>query len=168
MIPDDGLGSASKEDGEEQEMEERHWEDLWHLELDNMEDSPILEMGVKPLKTQCHQQAPETGSNISRKKHLLTSPCWRCRSFFQQPRIQRGKRCLMREGTEGLSSEGRRQGQGWEIFCITATNHLEFPNLLVMALRWRRRRAGRRVAQVPRFLMSRMELIRGKLPSCQS
>ena len=44
----------------------------------------------------------------------------------------------------------------------------EFPNLLVMALRWRRRRAGRRVAQVPRFLMSRMELIRGKLPSCQS
>ena len=67
MIPDDGLGSASKEDGEEQEMEERHWEDLWHLELDNMEDSPILEMGVKPLKTQCHQQAPETGSNISRK-----------------------------------------------------------------------------------------------------
>ena len=100
-------------------MEERHWEDLWHLELDNMEDSPILEMGVKPLKTQCHQQAPETGSNISRKKHLLTSRCWRCRSFFQQPRIQRGKRCLMQGGTEGLSSEGRRQGQGWEIFCIS-------------------------------------------------
>ena len=71
MIPDDGLGSASKEDGEEQEMEERHWEDLWHLELDNMEDSPILEMGVKPLKTQCHQQAPETGSNISRRKMYI-------------------------------------------------------------------------------------------------
>ena len=49
---------------------------------------------------------------------LLTSRCWRCRSFFQQPRIQRGKRCLMQGGTEGLSSEGRRQGQGWEIFCI--------------------------------------------------
>ena len=63
MIPDDGLGSASKEDGEEQEMEERHWEDLWHLELDNMEDSPILEMGVKPVKTQCHQQAPEQECN---------------------------------------------------------------------------------------------------------
>ena len=25
----------------------------------------------------------------------------------------------MQGGTEGLSSEGRRQGQGWEIFCIS-------------------------------------------------
>ena len=71
-----------------------------------------------------------------------------------------------REERKDYREKGEGKGRAGKYFA-SATNH-PFPNLLVMALRWRRRRAGRRVAQVPRFLMSRMELIRGKLPSCQS
>ena len=66
LVPEDSFCSSGEEGSEEEEVEE--WADidldldLWHLDLEEVANWGIGEVGVHAMETECHQQAPAKGS----------------------------------------------------------------------------------------------------------
>ena len=78
LVPEDSFCSSGEEGSEEEEVEE--WADidldlnLWHLDLEEVANWGIGEVGVHAMETECHQQAP--------KKNKYHRKVFRCYELF--------------------------------------------------------------------------------------